>query len=502
MRKVLISWVGRTDLQASDGKPEAGDGPIGQAVQKIDFSEINLLCDYPKRQCDKYIKWVKKKTGARIIPHQIALSGPTKFGEIYEAAIKVITGVLQRCGPDKTKLTFHLSPGTPAMAAVFVLLSKTRYPAELIQTSKEKGLELTTVPFEMSADYIPDLLRRPDEEIERLSAGMPTEAPEFDEIIRSSGSSMNKVIALARRVAPHRVSVLIEGESGSGKELLARAIHKASPFRDKAFVAVNCGAIPENLVESELFGHVKGAFTGATETRKGHFVAADGGTLFLDEVGELPLAAQVKLLRTLQDGEVTPVGASKSTKVNVRILAATNRNIATEVSTGRFREDLYYRLAIMVLRLPPLRERQGDVGLLIDGLIEQLYNDSSFDLGQDRKSLSSDGKRLLLNHTWPGNVRELRNTLLRSMIWSSSKSITTEDIRTAIVPSVQKDSEILNRALGDGFSLQDVMTLVATHYLQRALDQAHGNKTEAASLIGLSSYQTLTNWLSKYGLEG
>ncbi len=502
MKKVLITWVGRTDLQAADGKTEAGEGPVGQAVENIDFDEVNLLCNYPKSDADKYVKWVKKKTRARIIPHQIKLTGPTDFGEIYEAAVKVITGVLTRVGPDETELTFHLSPGTPAMAAVFVLLAKTRFPAEIIQTSKEKGLQRDALPFDISADYIPDLLRRPDEEMERLSAGLPPEAPEFDEIIRASGSVMNKVIALARRVAPHRVPVLIEGESGTGKELMARAIHNASPFRDKAFVAVNCGAIPEDLVESELFGHVKGSFTGAVETRKGHFVAANGGTLFLDEVGELPLAAQVKLLRTLQEGEVTPVGASSATKVNVRILAATNRNIASEVAGGRFREDLYYRLAIMVLRIPPLRERQGDVGLLIDGLMEQLYNDSSFDLGQDHKNLSAEGKRLLLNHTWPGNVRELRNTLLRSIIWSSSKSITAEDVRTAIMPSVQKDTEILNRSLGDGFRLQETISLVEHHYLKRALDQAHGSKTEAANLVGFKNYQTFTNWLKRHGLEG
>jgi transcriptional regulator with PAS, ATPase and Fis domain len=501
MKKVLISWVGRTDLQASEGKPEAGDGPVGQAVQKINFDEVNLLCNYPKSESENYIKWVKKKSSARIVSHQIKLTGPTNFGEIYEAAVKVITGVLQRIGPDKTELTLHLSPGTPAMAAVFVLLSKTRFPAELIQTSREKGLERSTVPFEMTADYIPDLLRRPDEEMERLSAGLPSEAPEFDEIIRSKNSVMNKVIALARRAAPHRVSVLIEGESGTGKELVARAIHKASPFRDKAFVAVNCGAIAENIVESELFGHTKGAFTGAIEPRKGHFVAANGGTLFLDEVGELPLGTQVKLLRTLQEGEVTPLGSSSSIKVNVRILAATNRSLINEVAEGRFREDLYYRLTVGVVWIPPLRERQGDLGPLIDGLIDQLYNDGSFELGQERKTLSAEGKRLLLKHAWPGNVRELRNTLLRAIIWSSSKTISGEDVRSALVPTAtQKDSAILNRSLGDGFSLPEVMSLVASHYLQRALDEAHGNKTAAANLVGLGSYQTLTNWLEKYNL--
>jgi transcriptional regulator with PAS, ATPase and Fis domain len=313
---------------------------------------------------------------------------------------------------------------------------------------------------------------------------------------------MNKVVALARRAAPHGVPVLIEGESGTGKELMARAIHKASPFRDRAFVAVNCGAIPKELIESELFGHVKGAFTGATETRQGHFVAADGGTLFLDEVGELPLEAQVKLLRSIEVGEVTPVGASKATKVRVRILAATNRNLVSEVANGRFRDDLYYRLAVMVLVIPPLRERQADVGLLIDGLIEQLYKDSSLGLEKDRKTLSSDGKSLLLKQSWPGNVRELRNTLLRAMIWSSSKSITLADVRSAIAQkSVNKEAEVLNRSLGDGFNLPELIKQVATHYLERALEEANSNKTRAANLVGAPSYQTLTNWLKKYGVS-
>jgi transcriptional regulator with PAS, ATPase and Fis domain len=468
-------------------------------VQKIDFDEVHLLCNYPKAESDKYLKWVKKKTKGEVIKHQISLNGPTNFGEIYQAALGVITGVLKRIGSDKADLIFHLSPGTPAMAAVFVLLAKTRFPAEIIQTSKEKGLQRDSLPFDITADYIPDLLRRPDEELERLNAGLSLEAPEFDKILRSTNSVMNKVIALARRVAPHRVPVLIEGESGTGKELMAGAIHNASPFRDKPFVTVNCGAIPQNLVESELFGHTKGAFTDAKEARKGKFVEANGGTIFLDEIGELPLEAQVKLLRTLESGDVAPLGAPTSIKVSVRVLAATNRNLITEVAEGRFREDLYYRLAVMVLHIPPLRERQGDLSPLIDGLIEQLFDDTSFDFGKDRKSLSTEGKRLLLKHTWPGNVRELRNTLLRAIIWSSSKSITAEDVGSALVPtSVQKDTAILNRSLGDGFSLPEVMSTVASHYLKRALEEAHDNKTVAAGLVGLGSYQTLTNWLEKY----
>jgi transcriptional regulator with PAS, ATPase and Fis domain len=502
MKAVLISWIGKTDLNAAEGIEQAGEGPLGQALSSLDLHEAHLLCNYPKREGEKYLKWAQQKTKAKLVLHEVTLSAPTNFGEIYEIATKIIVGVIKRIGPEQTHLIFHLSPGTPAMAAVFVLLSKTRFVAELIQTSREKGLERASVPFEIGGEYIPDLLRRPDEEMERLSAGLSPEAPEFDEIIRSDKSVMNNVIMLARRAAPHGVPLLIEGESGTGKELLARAIHQASPFRDNEFVAVNCGAIPKDLVESELFGHIKGAFTGATETRKGYFVAADGGTLFLDEVGELPLEAQVKLLRALEVSEVTPVGASKSIKVRVRILAATNRNLVNEVASGMFREDLYYRLAVMVLTIPPLRDRQGDVSLLIDGLIEQLYKDSSFGFGDDRKKLSSEARALLLKQTWPGNVRELRNTLLRAMIWSSTKTITVEDVKCAIAQkSANRESEILNRSLGDGFNLPRVIKQVATHYLERALHEANGNKTKAANLVGAPSYQTLTNWLNKYGVS-
>jgi len=501
MKRVLISWVGRTDLNASEAKPEAGEGPIGQAVARIELDEVNLLCDCALSDSNRYLKWLKPQTKAKLITHRVKLSGPTNFGEIYETAVKVITGVLTRIGPEKTELIFHLSPGTPAMAAVFVLLAKTRFKAEVIQTSREKGLQRDALPFDITADYIPDLLRRPDEELERLSAGLPLEAPEFDQIIRSRNSIMNKVITLARRAAPHRVPILIEGESGTGKELVARAIHNASPFRDKTFLTVNCGAIPENSIEAELFGHVKGAFTDAKQARKGHFVEANGGTIFLDEIGELPLEAQTKLLRVVEYGEVLPMGTSIPTKVRVRILAATNRQLVDEVAAGRFRDDLYYRLAILVLTMPPLRERKEDLGLLIDGLIEQLYKDSSIQLGLDRKQLSPEGKSLLLRQIWPGNVRELRNTLLRAMIWSPSKTITAEDVRSAIAQkSVQKEPNILNHSLGDGFNLPDVIKQVASHYLQRALEQTHGNKTKAAKLVGAPSYQTLDSWMKKYGL--
>jgi transcriptional regulator with PAS, ATPase and Fis domain len=299
------------------------------------------------------------------------------------------------------------------MAAVWIILAKTRFPAELIESSLQHGVRTASVPFDIAADVLPDLLARPDRELERLAAGLPPVAPEFSAIVHRS-PIMQRVVARARRVAPRSIPVLIEGESGTGKELLARAIHRASPRRDRPLVTVNCGAIAPDLVESELFGHEKRAFTGAGAQRRGYFEAAHTGTLFLDEIGELPKPAQVKLLRALQEGEVTHVGATAPARVDLRILAATNRTLAAEVAAGRFREDLFYRLAVAVIDLPPLREREGKAGLLLDRLLDQVNRESQTEPGYEPKVLSVAARKLLIDHPWPGNVREMLNTLRRS----------------------------------------------------------------------------------------
>jgi transcriptional regulator with GAF, ATPase, and Fis domain len=386
------------------------------------------------------------------------------------------------------------------MAAVWIILGKTRFRAELIESSREHGVRTVSVPFDISADFIPDLLREQDEKLREQSAAESPPAPEFSDIVHRS-QVMVRLIQRARRVAVRNVPVLIEGESGTGKEMLARAIHRASPRQTKPFVAVNCGALPHELIESELFGHKKGAFTGAINTRKGYFETSDGGTLFLDELGELPGHSQVKLLRVLQEGEVIPVGATQPLKVDVRIIAATNRTLTNEIAAGRFREDLFYRIAVAVLKIPPLRERVGDLGLLIDHSLQQVNREGSSDPFYSERNLSAGARNFLLNHSWPGNVRELLNTLRRMAIWSERPSITAEDAREALLPTNpggQKD--LVGRSLGDGFNLQNLLKELARYYLIRAMDEAHGNKSKAAELLGLPSYQTLTNWLSRYGL--
>ena len=499
MERILFSWIGRADLQAAGGGLEAGLGPIAQAVSARRFDRIVLLCDFPEAEITPYLEWLASRTSARITPSHHHLSGPTHFGEIYEAGVRALTAILPECRQERT-LTFHLSPGTPAMAAVWIILAKTRFPAELIESSREAGVRTASVPFDISAEFIPDLLSGPDRRLERLNEGLPPETPEFADIVRRS-AVMERLIAKARRVAPRSVPVLIEGESGTGKELLARAIHGAGPRRGKPFVAVNCGAIPKELVESELFGHTRGAFTGAVEARAGHFQQANGGTLFLDEIGELPLAAQVKLLRVVQEHEVTPVGSSEPVRVDGRIVAATNRPLAEEAALGRFRLDLFYRLAVVVLKVPPLRERPGDLGLLIDQLLDRVNAENRQEPGYVKKELSVSARNLLLAQPWPGNVRELLNTLRQATVWSPGDTIAEEDVRDSLLPRITPRDDVLNRALGDGLDLREVLAGVARHYLERAVSEAHGNKTKAAELVGLPSYQTLTNWLRKYGLH-
>jgi len=355
------------------------------------------------------------------------------------------------------------------MAAVWIILSKTRFPAELIESSREHGVRTASIPFDISAEFIPDLLRRPDERLEKLSAGLPPDAPEFENIIHRS-RIMSRVITKARHIAPRSVPVLIEGETGTGK-----------------------------LIESELFGHEKGAFTGADKQKKGYFEAANRGTLFLDEIGELPMLAQTKILRALQEKEITKLGATQPIKFDVRIIAATNRNLIDEVAANHFRSDLFYRIVVAVLKLPPLRERPGDISLLIDRLLDQINQESVDEPGYKYKKISAAAKNLMLQHVWPGNVRELQNTLRRAAIWSVDPTIDTQDISEAMLPIINiNNDKLLDRPIKNGINLPELMENLAQHYLKRALNEANGNKTKATELVGLPSYQTFSNWLKKY----
>ena len=498
---ILIAWIGNTDLRASRGELPDGCGPIAQAAKSRDFAEIHLLSDHKTADSKMFVTWLDQESGIRAKVWQQKLSGPTRFNEIYEAASKVLSK-LEKEDPAR-HFAFHVSPGTPAMAAVWILLAKTQFPAELIESSREEGVRTISLPFEIAADYLPSLDIEGDDEITRLTQGLPPEAPEFGVIIHRC-HAMKTIIAQARRVAIEDVPVLIQGESGTGKELFARAIHASSKRTGKPFVEVNCGAIPRDLVESEFFGHEKGAFTGALETRVGYLESAKGGTLFLDEIGELPLDAQVKLLRALQEKKIQRVGSAKTHSIDFRVIAATNRILLDEVAQVRFREDLFHRLAVGVLNLPPLRERSGDLNLLVDHFLDRLNSDRQRNAEWDHKKLSAGARNLLNQHPWPGNIRELSNTLCRAAIWSAGSTIGTEQMRNALFP-VKRDipgyDAILNRNLGNELDLQELLAEVARHYLSRAIQEAEGNKSAACKLVGLTNYQTFTNWMKKYGVQ-
>jgi Nif-specific regulatory protein len=298
------------------------------------------------------------------------------------------------------------------------------------------------------------------------------------EIVGQS-SAMKQLLAQLQKVVDTRVTVLVEGETGVGKELVAAAVHYRSKRRDKLFVSQNCAAMPENLLESELFGHKKGSFTGAHEDKKGLFEIADGGTLFLDEVTEMPLSLQSKLLRALQEGEIRPVGAAHERKVDVRIVAATNRNLEKEVAEGRFREDLYYRLKVFPLRVPPLRERREDVPLLAQHFLERFAKE----LGKPLAGFSQQAMELLQSYDWPGNVRELQNEVQRLAIQTDAGAFVTPDL---LSPRVRQIEGVLERVRPAKGTLKEMMDQIERWLLIEALREHDNNKTAAAKALGIT----------------
>jgi two-component system NtrC family response regulator len=317
----------------------------------------------------------------------------------------------------------------------------------------------------------------------------------FGNIVGKS-KRMQEVFELIKKMAPSSATVLIEGESGTGKELVAKSIHFNSPRKDKPFVAVNCSALSENLLESELFGHEKGAFTGAIAMKKGRFELADGGTLFLDEIGELSQNLQVKLLRVLQERAFERVGGTKPVPVNIRIIAATNKNLKHETEQGRFREDLYYRLNVLYLVLPPLRERVEDIRLLVDHMIEKYASERR--PGLQVTGVDQEVDRLLYSYSWPGNVRELENAIERAMVLCPGNIIRVSDLPREFKKSISHSLQL--EGISDNAKLYETLDMVEKSMIERALAISGNVQSHAAELLGIGK-SGLNQKIKKYGIK-
>jgi two-component system response regulator PilR (NtrC family) len=428
--------------------------------------------------------------------HQVVTAGDVASGRLHleGAEFDVLITDIQMpdgSGLDLLRAAQELSPET-----VVVMITAFASTETAIAAMKEGAYDYITKPFKV--DEIRVVAEKALEkkllatENRRLRSELRSRSR--DRSVIGNSLAMQRVFELVAQVADTKANVLVTGESGTGKEMVARAIHAGGERRDKPFVVVNCAAIPENLLESELFGHVKGAFTGAIQSKAGLFEVADHGTVFLDEVGELPLALQVKLLRAIQEKTFRRVGGTSDQRADVRIVAATNRRLDDDVRAGRFREDLYYRLNVIEIPLPPLRERRDDVARLVDHFIAKYAQE----LGKKVAGCSEAALRKLLEYPFPGNVRELENVIERAVALSRGETIGTDSLPPALLhPAAAGRGD---RIPPEGVSLEKLMEEYERGLILEALVPARGVKKRAAKLLGIS-FRSLRYRCEKLGID-
>jgi two-component system response regulator HupR/HoxA len=383
-------------------------------------------------------------------------------------------------------------------AGIYQFVTKPWHPDSLILLLKnaaelfelQRKNEILSIELKMSPSRLQSTM---DQKRRRLRDDYSCD----DQIVRSPQSCMNQVCEKIRRVSLYDVSVLLTGESGTGKELAARALHYNSPRWDQPFVVENCAALPDELLESELFGYKKGAFTGAVEDRAGLFERASGGTVFLDEIGEVSPAFQVKLLRVLQEGEMRPLGSSQTRQVDVRIIAATNKDLEQEVRDGRFREDLYYRLATVSIQLPPLRERKGDIPLIAQSILEA----SMAQLGKQVEGFTQETLACMQTYHWPGNVRELQNEIRHMLVMGDDDLLGADLLSSRVLRAAPEQDEAELQLLDDlNGTLKERVESLEARILKETLIRHRWNKSQAAKELGLSRVG-LRSKLERYGLE-
>ncbi len=373
-------------------------------------------------------------------------------------------------------------------ATIVIMISAYATAENAVEAMNDGAYDYLPKPFDNDElkDTIANALQRKTLKDEKRHIDSELQESLHFDLIVGNSPRMIHIYEMIDQVAPTRTNVLITGESGTGKELIARAIHNQSPRRDKPFMVINCGSIPETLVESEFFGYRKGAFTGANQDKKGLFEAADKGTLFLDEIGELSLQMQVKLLRVLQERGFKPVGGNEDINVDIRILAATNKNLEEELIAGRFREDLFYRINVVEIKVPPLRERKGDLRALAQHFLDKYSHES----GKEITKISSYAVDLLKKYDFPGNIRELENLIERSVALSTTNIILPDSLTLSIhkrrwIEGIENRRFDLDE-VAKGVSLDSILEEIEKAYLEKALECANNNKSKSAELLGIS----------------
>lgn len=451
-----------------------------------------------ERSMRDFLKILLEKEGHRVCT---ADNGNNGITILADQDIDVVISDIRMPGMTGIELLEAIKEQSPEMPVIMITAFAS--PDDAVMAMKNGAFDYISKPF--NVDEIKSVI-----ESATSKTSQPIKPRElssaFPEIIGQS-REMLKIFDMINRVAPTPANVLIYGESGTGKELVAQAIHNHSKVARNNFVPITCSAIPEDLMESELFGHVKGSFTGAIGDKPGLFNEADKGTAFLDEIGELPLIIQTKLLRVLQEREIKPVGGTKVHNIDVRIIAATNKVLEEEIRAGRFREDLFYRLAVVPLRVPPLRERKGDVPLLVDHFLKKY----SRLLGKEIQEISSYAMEVLMNYNFPGNVRELENIIERGVALESSNIILPESLTFAGGMNQSAESDIsghrtnplLQAASSEeelyDLGLEKVITNLEKRLISHALEKTNNSKMKAADLLQIS-FRSFRYKVKKYGL--
>lgn len=484
MKKILISWVGmRLDEARGNRTVNLADLAAVVTWREIRFDIFVMVYDENYPGVEHELEQLPPPQGEKRIVIPVKLADPNDHEEIFAICTSVLDKTFEKYS--EYDRYFYITPGTATMHAVWVFLAKTRYaPTKLVHAPRSMSPRVIDIPFEISIDFVPGIFHRTDRELLALEPDPDSSPASFRKIIARS-KQMKEVLGMATILAKRSIPVLLEGESGTGKSLLARAIHDEGNRKGKAFIQLNCGGLTESLVESELFGIEQNVATGVAK-RTGVFEMANGGTLFLDEIGELPPSLQTRLLLVLDSGEVTRVGGVRSIKVDVRIIAATNKNLINEVQEKRFREDLFYRLAGAAVTLPNLISRQGDLTPLIDGLLDRINREEIAQTPSfSPRTLSAEARNKLLLHHWPGNVRELDFTLRRAvLVFSGGPVISPRDIEKSLLPSTRPAR--VTHDVDACATLDNAIRETVVSRISAAWETSMHNQTRAAKMLGIS----------------